>query len=68
MSNKTESMNELFQRLESIKNQLNTNTPDLDNLMPLYDEANEIVDKLSDFFDKTQKTIEDKQKKRNNSK
>ena len=62
---KTESMNALFARLEQIKNQLNNSQPDLDNMMPLYDEANEIEEKLSDFFEKTQKAIEEKKAKRN---
>jgi hypothetical protein len=62
---KTESMNKLFARLEEIKMKLSNSQPDLDNMMPLYDEANEIEEKLSDFFEKTQKAIEDKKAKRN---
>jgi hypothetical protein len=67
MNKKTESQNELFSRLEQIKNELerNSNNPDLDNIMSRFDEANEIENKLNDFFERTQKTIEEKRKKRN---
>jgi exonuclease VII small subunit len=65
MTQPTESMNKLFKRLEEIKQKLSNSTPDLDNIMPLYEEANQIEEKLSDFFEKTQKTIEEKQAKRN---
>tara|TARA_Y100000588_G_scaffold80539_1_gene84482 strand:- start:8325 stop:8534 length:210 start_codon:yes stop_codon:yes gene_type:complete len=69
MTKKTESQNELFARLQQIRDELerNTNNPDLDNIMARFDEANIIEDKLNDFFEKTQKTIEEKRQKRNQS-
>ena len=69
MTKKTESQNELFARLQQIRDELerNTNNPDLDNIMARFDEANIIEDKLNDFFKKTQKTIEEKRQKRNQS-
>lgn len=67
MTKKTESQNELFARLQQIKDELerSANNPDLDNIMARFDEANAIEDKLNDFFEKTQKTIEEKRQKRN---
>ena len=67
MNKKTESQNKLFARLEEIKIEMerNSNNPDLDNIMARFDEANEIEDKLNNFFESTQKTIEEKRKKRN---
>tara|TARA_B100000073_G_scaffold348378_1_gene366811 strand:- start:3209 stop:3418 length:210 start_codon:yes stop_codon:yes gene_type:complete len=67
MNQKTESQNELFARLQQIKDELerSANNPDLDNIMARFDEANAIEDKLNEFFEKTQKTIEEKRQKRN---
>lgn len=69
MTKKTESQNELFARLQQIKDELerSANNPDLDNIMARFDEANAIEDKLNEFFEKTQKTIEEKRQKRNQS-
>lgn len=67
MTKKTESQNELFARLQQIRDELerSANNPDLDNIMARFDEANIIEDKLNEFFEKTQKTIIEKRKKRN---
>jgi len=67
MVQETESMNNLFKRLEEIRLKLNNSQPDLDNMMPLYDEANEIETKLNTFFVNTKKTINDKKAQRNNA-
>jgi len=67
MVQETESMNNLFKRLEEIRLKLNNSQPDLDNMMPLYDEANEIETKLNTFYVNTKKTINDKKAQRNNA-
>ena len=59
----TQSKMAKFNRLEELRNSLNTNKPDLDQMMPIYDETNAIEEELSQHFKNLKAAIAEKQQK-----
>ncbi len=66
MSNEnTESMTKLFLRLEEIRNQVQrSNQIDLDSILPIFEETEEISNKLNEKLNNVIKAIEEKRQKR----
>jgi len=66
MSNEnTESMTKLFLRLEEIRNQVQrSNQIDLDSILPIFEETEEISNKLTEKLNNVIKAIEEKRQKR----
>lgn len=66
MSNQnTESMTKLFLRLEEIRNQVQrSNQIDLDAILPIFEETEEISNKLTEKLNNVIKAIEEKRQKR----
>jgi exonuclease VII small subunit len=60
----TKSYMQKFERLEQIKTHLSTQKPNLDELMPYYDETASIEQELSEFFKGTKQTLAEKRKQR----
>jgi exonuclease VII small subunit len=60
----TESYMQKFERLEAIKTHLSTQKPNLDELMPYYDETASIEQTLSEFFKNTKQVIAEKRQQR----
>jgi hypothetical protein len=64
---KTKSRMSQFNRLEEIRGSLNTSKPDLDQMMPIFDETNEIEDELLKHFKNMKDSMNEKQEKRQNN-
>ncbi len=65
MTNNTESMTKLFARLEEIRNYVQrSNQVDLDSILPIFEETEEISNKLNEKLNNVIKVIEEKRQKR----
>lgn len=65
--NKTTTRMEDITRLTQIKNELTSQSPDLDQLMPKFEETNEIEKRLTEFFTHTKNLIMEKRKGKESS-
>jgi hypothetical protein len=65
--NKTTTRMEDITRLTQIKNELTSQSPDLDQLMPKFEETNEIEKRLTEFFTHTKNLIIEKRKGKESS-
>lgn len=60
----TQTYMQKFERLEQIKTHLSTQKPNLDELMPYYDETANIEQTLTEFFKNTKQVLAEKRKQR----
>lgn len=64
MTEKTNNRMKDFERLNQIRNDLTTKQPDLDQLMPFFEETIEIEERLSAFFKEIKLAIAEKRKQK----
>jgi hypothetical protein len=62
MTNKTENLEAKFKFLMDTKNQISTQPPSLDNIVPLYEKVEKTRDELLEALNNTKKAIEEKRK------
>lgn len=62
MSTTTTTKMQDFARLTEIKNNLASQQPDLDNIVPLFEETSQIEDRLKSYFKSTKDVLSEKRK------
>lgn len=64
ITEKTQKLQSKFDELESIKNQLNSSKPNLDEILPIYEKAESHERDLLSYIESTKKAIAEKREKK----